>query len=77
MAKPGPDPSVTDEQIIRAIVTDRKPVRSTSEIAAAIDLTRQGTRKHLDRMQEAGLLNKDKAGPTVVWWPTTEGRELL
>jgi DNA-binding MarR family transcriptional regulator len=77
VAKPGPDPTVSDVEFIRAIIEDRKPVRSTREIAEAVGLSRQATTKHLDRLEGEGYLHKDKAGPTVVWWPTPEGRNLL
>ena len=76
MTRPGPDPSVSDAEFIQAIIEDRKPVRSTQEIADSVGLSRQATTKHLKRLHENGKLFKDKAGPTTVWWPTPDGREL-
>jgi predicted ArsR family transcriptional regulator len=75
--KRGPEPTVGDAEFLRAAVADRKPVRSTSEIAESVGLSRQATNTHLERLAEAGKLHRGKAGPTTVWWPTPEGRELL
>lgn len=77
MAKPGPDQKVEDSEFILAILRNRKPVRSTSEIGDSVGLSRPATKKHLTRLYEEGYLHKDKAGPTTVWWPTPEGKELL
>jgi predicted ArsR family transcriptional regulator len=77
MGKPGPDPSVSPPELVRAIVSNRKPAVATSEIADTVDLSRQATRRHLDRMEDDGLLYSGKTGPTTVWWPTEAGRQLL
>jgi len=77
MGRPGPDPTVSDPDFVRAIVSNRKPAVATTEIADAVGLSRQATRRHLNRMHEDGLLNRGKTGPTTVWWPTSDGRDLL
>lgn len=77
VGKPGPAPSVSDAEFVQAIVYDRKPVRSTKEIADSVGLSRQGARKHLDRLLDEGYVYKDKAGPATVWWPTPDGHDLL
>lgn len=77
MTRPGPDPSVPDADFVRAIVSNRKPAVATTEIAGAVGLSRQATRRHLDRLRDDGLLNRGKTGPTTVWWPTPDGRDLL
>jgi len=77
MPRPGPNPSVPDDDFVRAIVSNRKPAVATTEIADAVGLSRQATRRHLDRMHDDGLLNRGKTGPTTVWLPTADGRDLL
>lgn len=77
MSRPGPDPSVDDEEIVRTLVVAYKPVLGTSEIAEEIGLSRQATTRHLKRLEEEGMLVSDKVGPVTIWWPTDEGKRLL
>jgi predicted ArsR family transcriptional regulator len=75
--RPGPDPSVPDTAYIRAITEDRKPVMGTQQIADKVGLSRVAATRHLERMEDNGLLHSGKAGSTTVWWPTPEGRAHL
>jgi len=73
----GPDPSVSNEQIVRTIVAARPPALGTTDIANGYDISRQAMTKHLNRMHENGHLHKAKMSGTNVWWPTDAGRALL
>jgi len=71
MSRPGPDPSVSDTEIIRAIVTARPPALGTTDIADRIDLSQQATSRHLERLCDDGKLNTENC---LAW--TSGGRRL-
>lgn len=75
--RPGPDPSIDDEDIIRVIVAARPPALGTTDIADYFGISRQAMSRHLDRLHETGLLDREKISGTNLWWPTDEGRALL
>jgi len=75
--RPGPDPSISDEEIIRVLVAGRPPALGTSDIASELGISRQAVARHLNRLHEHGLLNKEKLSGTNLWWPTAKGRKLL
>lgn len=74
---PGPEPTVTRREIIEVILADPKPAVGTTDISDELDISRQATTRHLDRMEEDGLLHSGEVGPATAWWPTTAGRQLL
>ena len=75
--RPGPNPSVSDEALIRAILEAYPPALGTSDVADKVDLSSEATRRHLNRLAENGYLNTDKLGSVRVWWVTPEGRDYL
>lgn len=75
--KPGPDPTVSDEEILRAIILAYPPALGTSDIAEEIGISRQATDRHLGRLEEEGLLESKKVGPSTIWWTTDDGRAHL
>lgn len=77
MTRPGPDPSVSDEDIIRVIVANEKPVMGTTEIADRLGISQQAMSRHLKRLADEGALKTDKVGQARVWWPTDEGFAYL
>lgn len=62
---------------MRAMVSHRAPVVGTSDVANEIGISRQATEKHLRRLVDEGKVDTHKIGQARIWWPTTEGRELL
>jgi predicted ArsR family transcriptional regulator len=77
MARPGPDPSVSDEEIIRVIVSARPPALGTTDISDGLGISPQATKRHLDRLVDEGKLDTEKISDVNVWWPTPDGRALL
>ncbi|WP_262177446.1 hypothetical protein [Haloarcula laminariae] len=75
--RPGPNPSVSDKELIRAILEAYPPALGTSDVADKVDLSSEATRRHLDRLAEANYLNTDKLGSVRVWWVTPDGRAYL
>jgi len=77
MSPPGPDPSVSDKEILSAIRDAYPPAISSSDIADAVDLSQQATSRHLKRLRENGYVADDKVGPARIWWLTDQGRRYL
>lgn len=77
MPRPGPDPSVTDVEIVRVIVAAETPTLGTRDIADEFDISRQAMERHLRRMVDEGSLKTGKTGGANIWWPTDEGTALL
>ena len=77
MARPGPDPSVEDEEILLAIVSARPPAVGTSDVSDEIGLSSNSALRHLERLEEDGLVKSWKVGTVRIWWPTDDGRALL
>jgi predicted transcriptional regulator len=77
MATPGPNPTVTDERILRAIRDVYSPAAGTSEIAERVGLTRQATENRLRQLVERELVETRLIGQVRVWWLSTDGRRYI
>lgn len=71
MSRPGPTPTVTDDEIIRAVKTHELPVVDAERVASQVDISRERARLRLNRLAETGpveraTLNKN----SVVYWVT-------
>jgi len=77
MGRPGPDPSVDDDEIVRIIVSARPPALDTAGIADQLPISHQATAKHLKRLAADGTLKTEKMSNSNIWWPTDDGRALL
>mgnify|MGYP003851772347 FL=1 len=75
--RPGPNPSVSDEALIRAVLEAYPPALGTSNVADKVELSSEATRRHLKRLEEEGYLSTDKLGSVRVWWVTDDGRGYL
>ena len=71
---PGPDPDVSDVDILRVFVESPEPAFIASEIAAETDMTRQGVRNRLQQLHDDGWLATKQPGErTRLWWLTPAG----
>jgi len=77
MAKPGPDRSYTDEEVVRVIVSAPTPAVGTHDIAEAVGVSRQAAERGLEDMVERGLLKTGKISGVNTWWTTEKGRAIL
>ena len=75
--RPGPNPSVSDKSLIRAILEAYPPALGTSDVAKKVDLSSEATRRHLNRLEEDGYLSTDMLGSVRIWWVTDQGRAYL
>jgi transposase len=72
-SKPGPKPSVTDDELIAVFQEAEDPVMSTSEVTERVSLTRRSVYDRLASLREEGKLNgKQIGGKNTVWWISDE-----
>lgn len=75
---PGRPPTVSDEEVVRAIALHPEPVVTARDIHEEIGLTPDGARERLKALCEKGLVRKKEVGASsLVFWLTDEGRTLL
>jgi len=76
---PGPDPSVTTTDLLRAIRDAYPPALGTNDIAERIDQSQQVAHKHLSRLEDEQppLVESMKVGRARIWWLTDAGRRRL
>lgn len=70
MSRPGPTPTVNDEELIDAVSGHEYPVVDAEIVANTVGLSREQVRQRLNRMAEEekinrAILNKN----SVVYWP--------
>lgn len=70
----GPDPEITDIEILRVFALSSDAAFIASEIADELDVTTEGARHQMNNLVERGLLRKKKPGQrTVLYWITNSG----
>lgn len=73
--KPGPKPSVTDEELLQIFREADDPILSTAEVAEQVSLARRSVLDRLKALQEGGQLEaKEIGGRNTVWWLSDEGQ---
>lgn len=75
--RPGPEPEVDAEEVLRKLATSYQPAFGTSDLAEYFDVSRQAMSRHLQRYEENGWIDKRKVGKVLIWWITDEGRKQL
>lgn len=67
--KPGPKPTVTDQEILEVFQKTTDPVLSTAEVAEQLPLERRSVYDRLVSLCEDGRLeSKQIGGRNTVWW---------
>jgi hypothetical protein len=67
--KPGPKPSVTDDELLQLFREAVDPVLSTAEVAEQVPLARRSVYDRLNALREEGRLDgKQIGGRNTVWW---------
>lgn len=77
MPRPGPDPSFSGTQIVRAIIAARPPALGTGDLADEFNVSSEAMRRQLHRLDGEGILDSATVGGSLVWWPTDKGQKLL
>ena len=77
MGKPGPNPTVEPEEILRTLKLAYPPALGTSDIAEEIGISNQATQRHLKRLKDEGYVDTRKIGRARMWWITNEGERHI
>lgn len=73
---PGPDPSVTDEEILQVFHATDDPVLSTAEVAEVLPIKRRSVLNRLESLRDEGVIEKKTVGGrNSVWWIASEQSE--
>jgi hypothetical protein len=78
MAKPGPAPSVTPEDVVEVFAAREDPTEplTAPEIADALGCSRSTARKKLAALEERGdVASKKVGGRSRVWWVPPDARK--
>jgi len=68
-SKPGPKPSVTDEEILNLFKESDDPALSTMEVTEQLSLKRRSVYDRLESLVEKGELeSKPIGGRNTIWW---------
>ena len=69
MPKPGPDPEVSDDEIIQVIRSVPFPFAKTADISEETGMTQTWARERLNRLAEAGHIRRRKISKGgIIWW---------
>lgn len=72
-SKPGPKPSVTDDEILALFRESSDPVLSTAEVTEQVSLARRSVYDRLVSLRDEGrLASKEIGGRNTVWWIAEE-----
>lgn len=77
MSKPGPDPELDEDEILKFINGVYGPVAGTTDIAEHFDVTTEGITKYLKRLEDGGFVEYRKIGRAKVWWLTPDGERRV
>jgi len=70
----GPDPQITELDILREFVISPDPAFVPKEIGEKLNVTTEGARHQMNNLVERKLLAKKKPGErTVLYWITEDG----
>ena len=68
-SKPGPDPTVSDEEILSVFIDASDPVLTATEAAEQLPITRRGLYNRLVTLEkDEQIRSKKVGGRTTVWW---------
>ena len=74
----GRPPRLTDQEVLRLVTLHPEPVVSASDLCEKMDMTQRGANKRLQRLVDAGFLQKKEVGSSaMVFWITQDGKGEL
>lgn len=68
MATRGPDPKVSDRQLLTAITETDHPFAVAKDIADCVGLSRERARQRLNRLSEQDKIERAKVSGVVIYW---------
>ena len=69
MSTKGPEPTVSDTELIKAINRTNRPFATAGEVAELVDLSNWRVRQRLERLDEQNKINRSRigGGPFIYW----------
>jgi len=77
VSKPGPDPSVTQIDVLREIRLAYPPVQAPKDLADRLDISNTAVSNKLQDMEEKNWVESERVGRARVYWVTDDGRAQL
>lgn len=75
--KPGPDPTVTQEDILKEIRLAYAPVKTPKDLSEQLDISNTAVSNKLQDMEEKGWVDSERVGRARVYWVTDAGRHHI
>jgi DNA-binding Lrp family transcriptional regulator len=72
MATRGPQPNVTDREILQELENGGYPFDTASTLSERVNLSRQRLRKRLNRLAENGIIERAKVSGVVLYWSDSD-----
>jgi len=69
MSTKGPEPTVSDNELIEAINRTSRPFATAGEVAELVDLSNWRVRQRLERLDDQNAINRSRigGGPFIYW----------
>ena len=77
MSKPGPDPTVTQIDVLKEMRLAYPPVQAPKDLADRLDISNTAVSNKLQDMEEKGWVESERVGRARVYWVTDAGRVQL
>lgn len=68
MATRGPDPKVSDAQLVTAIHETDHPFAVAKDVANRVGLSRERVRQRLNRLNDENQIKRAKVSGAVIYW---------
>jgi DNA-binding Lrp family transcriptional regulator len=75
MTARGPEPTVKDEELLTELNEGQYPFDTATSLSDRVGLSRQRTRKRLNRLSEDGTVARGKVSGVVLYWLDPESSE--
>jgi DNA-binding MarR family transcriptional regulator len=77
VSKPGPDPTVTQTDILKEMRLAYPPVQASKDLAERLDISNTAVSNKLRDMEAKGWVESERVGRARVYWVTDAGRTQL
>lgn len=68
--------TVEDDEIVRILEEIGDPAYTTAEIGELVDMSTEGVRGRLEKLEDEGrVISKKPTSRTVLWWPRSNYEE--
>ena len=72
MSVRGPDPTVSDAELIAAVKTTEYPFATIKDVSDAVGLSRERVRQRLNKLSGTGSINRTKTSGVIIYWLPSE-----